>query len=147
MAGSTGTQPAIRYRSRVHFDELDPNGHLHNTRFALHVERATTAAFAAAGYDTETIAGRHPDLHYVVRAFQIEFHVPVTGAGDLTVRLHLAELGRTSATWTFHCGREPNATGTRTIVKVGADGRPQPWSQRLRDWHATLLHGPSSPES
>lgn len=139
MGGSTGSRPAIRYQSPVYFDELDPNGHLHNTRFALHVERATTAAFAAAGYDTETVADRHPDLHYVVRSFQIEFHAPVTGAGHLPVLLHLADLGRTSATWTFHCGRESCASGTRTIVKVAADGRPQPWSERLRSWHTTLL--------
>ncbi|MER7010859.1 hotdog domain-containing protein [Saccharopolyspora sp. NPDC000359] len=127
----------IDFWSPVHFDELDPNGHLHNARFALHVERAQTAAFAAAGFDTAAVLDRHPDLHYVVRRFEIEFHSPVDEVGNLLVSLHLAKLGRTSATWTFRCGpaEAPNATGTRTIVKVDAAGRPQPWSPRMSEQH------------
>ncbi|MDA3627561.1 hypothetical protein OU415_19110 [Saccharopolyspora sp. WRP15-2] len=123
----------IEHWSPVHFDELDPNGHLHNARFALHVERAQTAAFAAAGFDTAAVADRHPDLHYVVRQFNIEFHAPVSSTGHLLVALRLSKLGRTSATWAFRCGppEAPNATGEQTIVKVGADGRPLPWSPRM----------------
>ncbi|MER7077477.1 acyl-CoA thioester hydrolase [Saccharopolyspora kobensis] len=143
MAEPSSGPHAIDFWSPVHFDELDPNGHLHNARFALHVERAQTAAFAAAGFDTATVLNRHPDLHYVVRRFDVLFHSPVGNAGNLLVALHFTELGRTSATWTFRCGPPgaPNATGTRTIVKVDADGRPLPWSPRMSEWRTNLLIG------
>ncbi|MFE7315925.1 acyl-CoA thioesterase [Streptomyces sp. NPDC057555] len=140
--------PHTIHAAPVYFDELDLNGHLHNTRYALHVERATTAAFAEAGYDTGGAAERHPDLRYVVRQFAIEFRAPVDGAAPLAVDLWLTHLGRTSMTWRFHVrqGEDPlpRATGTRTLVKVGPDGRPSPWSPTMQTWHATLHNGPAA---
>ncbi|TSB32723.1 acyl-CoA thioesterase [Streptomyces benahoarensis] len=137
--------PHLLHAAPVHFDELDLNGHLHNTRYALHVERATTAAFAGAGYDTGGAGERHPDLRYVVRQFAIEFQAPVDGADRLAVDLWLTHLGRTSMRWRFHARQGgdplPRATGTRTLVKVGPDGRPSPWSRTMRLWHAALRDG------
>ncbi|MEU3708522.1 acyl-CoA thioesterase [Streptomyces catenulae] len=139
--------PHLTHAAPVHFDELDLNGHLHNTRYALYVERATTAAFAKAGYDTRGTAARHPDLHYVVRQFAIEFHAPVDGADRLTVDLWLTRLGRTSMAWRFHVRQGddplPRATGTRTLVKIAPDGRPSPWSPTMRTWHEKLRAVPA----
>ena len=116
--------------SPVYFDELDPNGHLHNARFALHVERAQTALFEQRG----TPPG-HPDLHYVVREFHIEFLASVTGAGPMRVTLTPARIGETSATYEFTCGTGPvYARGHRVIVKLDRDtGRPAPWSDPYRE--------------
>lgn len=126
----------MRVRCPVYFDELDPNGHLHNTRFALHVERATTAVFAAAGLDTVTVDPRPSDLRYVVRQFSIEFHAPFRGTGELVVDLRVRSFGHTSLVWGFDCyaavGTEACAVGTRTIVKVDEFGTPVPWSEQFR---------------
>jgi acyl-CoA thioesterase FadM len=52
---STDAAPAPAPRSRfvhpspVHFDELDAMAMLHNARYAVHVERATSALFAHLG--------------------------------------------------------------------------------------------------
>jgi acyl-CoA thioester hydrolase len=120
----------------VYFDEFDPNGHLHNTRFAVHVERATTAVFAALGFDTGTVHPRPADLRYVVRQFGIEFHAPFRGAGELLVDLRVQSFGSTSLVWSFNCyaadRSEACASGTRTIVKVDDSGTPVPWSEHFR---------------
>jgi acyl-CoA thioester hydrolase len=132
----------MRVRCPVYFDELDPNGHLHNTRFAVHVERATTALFAAAGFDTATVDPRPADLRYVVRQFAIEFHAPFRGTGELLVDLRVQSFGRTSLVWAFDCypaaPSTPCASGTRTIVKVDELGSPLSWSDQFR----TVLSSP-----
>ena len=40
----------FRYDSAVFFDEMDPLGVMHNSRFAVHVERAQSALFEQLGY-------------------------------------------------------------------------------------------------
>ena len=46
----TVTGPAcFRYDSAVFFDEMDPLGVMHNSRFAVHVERAQSALFEHLG--------------------------------------------------------------------------------------------------
>jgi acyl-CoA thioester hydrolase len=131
--------------SAVYFDELDPNGHLHNTRFAVHVERATTAVFAAAGFDTATVDPRPADLRYVVRQFGIEFHAPFRGTGVLLVDLRVQSFGSTSLLWAFDCYAADRsaacASGTRTLVKVDDVGTPVPWSERFR----RILNSPEQP--
>ncbi|MFC5181811.1 acyl-CoA thioesterase [Actinomadura harenae] len=131
------SRPTWVIPTTVHFDEFDMNGHLHNARFALHVERATTALLARAGFDTTATHDRDDDLRYAVAAFTIEFDAPVCHPGPLLVELTLRRLGRTSAEWAFACrtapGAAPSATGTRTIVKIDRTGRPTPWTPRMRD--------------
>lgn len=126
----------------MYFDELDPNGHLHNTRFAMHVERATTAVFADGGFDTISVQLRPPDLRYVVRQFSVEFSAPFRGAGELVIDLRVSHLGRTSAAWSFECYSPTEmslcATGSRTTVKVDEAGRPAPWSEHMRSVLASI---------
>jgi acyl-CoA thioester hydrolase len=124
-----------RVRCPVYFDELDSNGHLHNTRFAVHVERATTAFFAAAGFDTLTVDPRPPDLRYVVKQFGIEFCAPFRGAGEMVVDLRVQTVGRTSLLWAFDCYTSSElvcARGSRALVKVDERGLPAPWSGSFR---------------
>lgn len=125
-----------RVRCPVYFDELDSNGHLHNTRFAVHVERATTALFAALGFDTLTVDPRPPDLRYVVRHFGIEFCAPFRGTGELVVDLQVETVGRTSLVWAFDCytgsAEVLCGRGIRALVKVDEHGLPVPWSDTFR---------------
>ncbi|MBU2663662.1 acyl-CoA thioesterase [Actinoplanes bogorensis] len=124
------------YHSPVFFDEFDPNGHLHNARFAVHVERAQTALFEQ--YDGPAAAdARAEDLLYVVRELHCEFLAPVHTPGLLAVTLTGRSIGRTSATYEFTCGTGTiYARGHRVIVKVDpATGRPAPWS----DWYRTIF--------
>jgi acyl-CoA thioester hydrolase len=129
--------------SQVFFDELDPNGNLHNSRFAIHVERALTAWYEAEGQGLRSLDDRHEDLRYAVRAFTIEFLAPVSAPTTMRVELWLTEVGRTSAVHSFRCFDQGTAvtyaTGRRTIVKVGRSGA-EPWSPWFRDLAGRYLH-------
>ncbi|MDG4795637.1 thioesterase family protein [Micromonospora sp. WMMD1082] len=122
------------FDSDVFFDEFDPNGHLHNARFPIHVERAQSALFEQLGFTADRPAERAADLCYVVRELHLEFLAPVTVPGTMTVALTGTRLGTTSAAYAFRCGTDPvYAHGHRVIVKVDPDTRrPAPWSDRFR---------------
>jgi acyl-CoA thioester hydrolase len=123
------------YVSPVFFDELDLNGALHNSRFAVHVERARSALFEQLGKGWTRLADRDPDLRYVVRELHLEFLAALESPGAIRVELTAGELGRTSATYRFRCAEPDNdrtlAHGHRVIVKIDEAGRPAPWS----DWY------------
>ena len=123
--------------SPVYFDELDLNGVLHNTRFAVHVERAQSALFEQLGLAWTSYAERDPDLRYVVRELHIEFLAPLAAPGAMLVELTAGRLGSTSATYLFRCadpaGQVTYARGHRVIVKVDDAGRPAPWSEWYRE--------------
>lgn len=124
---------SFTFPSPVFFDEFDPNGHLHNARFAVHAERAQTAYF-------DQLGATGPDLHYVVVELHVEFLAPVGTPGLLPVTLTGRTIGKTSATYDFTCGTDPvYARGHRVIVKIDPDtGRPAPWSEWYRDAFAGI---------
>jgi acyl-CoA thioester hydrolase len=129
----------------IYFDDLDLNGHLHNARLVVLVERAQTALFERLGGAWSRAADRHEDLRYVVRELHLEFHAPVSAPGRLEIGLQAQRIGRTSAVYGFGCRFEGTdvdvATGHRAIVKVDGDGRPAPWTQWYRDVFASLQAG------
>jgi acyl-CoA thioester hydrolase len=131
---------SFAWDSPVFFDELDPNGHLHNSRFALHVERAQSALFEQLGKQWTHPSERRADLHYVVRELHVEFLTPVSSPGPLRVELTGLRIGTTSATYGFICGADPvRARGHRVIVKLDPEtGRPAPWSDWYRGVFAKL---------
>jgi acyl-CoA thioester hydrolase len=131
--------------SPVFFDELDPNGALHNSRYAVHVERAQSALFEQLGKTWTSLAERDPDLRYVVRELHVEFLAPVEAPGALLVELMAGRLGQTSATYLFRCASPSTgqtlAHGHRVIVKIDEAGRPAPWSAWYREAFLALAEG------
>ncbi len=144
----TVTGPAcFRHDSAVFFDEMDPLGVMHNSRFAVHVERAQSALFEHLGYGWTDLSERHEDIGYVVRDIALSFTAPVSSPGVMSVEVVALRLGRTSATWGYRCtaGDLPVAHGTRVVVKVDGSGRPVPWTESFRelfDWLAAGALGP-----
>jgi len=150
---STDAVPAPGPRSRfvhpspVHFDELDAMAMLHNARYAIHVERATSALFAHLGWRWELDASLNPDQFHVVREVQVEFLAPFRGLGHLQVELWVEKLGETSCVYGFECFSEAgvHARGRRTVVKVEpASLRPARWTERFREAHAGLTRAGSA---
>jgi acyl-CoA thioester hydrolase len=129
----------------IYFDDLDLNGHLHNARLVVLVERAQTELFESLGGAWSRAVDRHEDLRYVVRELHLEFVAPVSAPGRLQIALQAQRLGRTSADYGFRCrfGRDPVevATGHRGIVKVDEHGRPTPWTPWYREVFAALRAG------
>lgn len=125
---------SFTWNSPVFFDELDLNGTLHNSRFAVHVERAQSALFEQLGKQWFRYADRDPDLHYAVRELHVEFLAAFTAPGPLPVHITADKIGTTSAVYGFECGHY--AKGYRVIVKVDPEtGRPVPWS----DWYRAMF--------
>ncbi|GAA2133757.1 hotdog domain-containing protein [Kitasatospora kazusensis] len=139
--------------ARVHFDELDPMGILHNARYQIHVERALSVFFESAFFgsafhestaaDPSAVLGGDPDKFHAVRRFEIDFAQPFRGEGRLRTELWLEHLGRTSTRHGFAClgpDGELHATGARTVVKVDPGNfRPTAWSAAWREAHLTGL--------
>ncbi|MFE9427086.1 acyl-CoA thioesterase [Kitasatospora sp. NPDC006697] len=121
--------------SRVHWDELDPMGILHNARYQVHAERAVGTFFA--DFVSEA------DLFHAVRRFEIDYRQPLRGQGTIQVELWLEHLGRTSTRHGFAlldgAGRVL-ASGARAVVKIDpADFRPVGWSDTWRSEHLNRL--------
>jgi acyl-CoA thioesterase FadM len=127
------TDQLFRYLSPVFFEEMDPNAHLHNARFAVHIEHATTAAVSCWLAEADCHGA---DVRYAVRHFVISFDAPVRPRDDLIIELARPRMGRTSAAWDFTCRRSTDqltcATGIRTIVKIDGSGAAIPWPADLR---------------
>ena len=136
------------FDSPVFFDEMDALGVMHNSRFAVHIERAQSALFEHLGYGWTALSERHEDINYVVRDISLGFTAPVSSPGLMRVEVSAERLGRTSATWGYRCavagpdGAEVQvAEGTRVVVKVDGSGTPVPWTDSFRALFAWLSAG------
>lgn len=140
MSGQSGFDHVVE----IHFDELDPMRMLHNTRYAVYVERALNAFFWSLGRSYALDVAENPDQLHLVKEFHVEFLAPFTGTGHLTTTIWAEKLGHSSCIYGFHCvspERGPvHARGHRTIVKVDpATLRPAPWTEWFKEVHRPLL--------
>jgi acyl-CoA thioester hydrolase len=144
--GSAGScdVPGFSWPTRVFFDELDAMGMLHNARYSLLIERATSAFFESNGWQWERDVAGNPDQHYVVREQSVRFMRPILRPGRVVVSMWVSRLGETSATFSFEI-RSPDrrvlhATAERVHVKLDrATLAPAAWTPRLREHLSTLL--------
>jgi acyl-CoA thioester hydrolase len=142
--------PAVPYgdvvRLPVHFDDLDAMGVLHNSRYAVFVERAVVLWWTARGVSFAGGRPTTPDAFSVVREYGITFHRPVRGTGEVDVHFWVNHLGTTSADYRFRVtspdGAELFAEGRRVNVRLDpATMRPAPWTDDARAIAAALLRG------
>ncbi len=131
-------------RLPVHFDDLDAMGVLHNSRYAVLVERAVVLWWTARGVSFSGGRPTTPDAFNVVREYAITFHRPVRGTGDIYVHFWLDRLGTTSADYRFRVTSTDGATvyaeGRRVNVRLDpATMRPVPWTAAAREIAAPLL--------
>ncbi|MEU4562446.1 hotdog domain-containing protein [Actinoplanes sp. NPDC023936] len=128
----------------VHFDDLDAMGMLHNSRYAVLVERAISLWWAERGVSFSGGRPTTPDAFNVVREYGITFNRPVLGTGDITVHFWLDKIGTTSAEYGFRVISTDGATvfaeGRRVNVRLNpATMRPEPWTDHARGLAATIL--------
>ena len=129
---------------RVHFDELDQMGVLHNARYALLFERALSAFWAGHGHAFRNGRPTTSDAFNVVKESTITYIQPVRGAGELAVHVWLAHIGSSSGDYRFELtstdGSVVYAHGRRVVVKLDPETqRPAPWSPESREIAQTLL--------
>ncbi|MCY1139220.1 thioesterase family protein [Actinoplanes sp. Pm04-4] len=128
----------------VHFDDLDAMGVLHNSRYAVLVERAIVVWWAERRVSFTGGRPTTPDAFNVVREYQITFHTPIRGTGEIDVRFWLDRMGTTSAEYGFQVtsadAQTVYAEGRRVNIRLDpATMRPAPWTPDGRAIAATLL--------
>jgi acyl-CoA thioester hydrolase len=128
----------------VHFDDLDALGMLHNSRYAVLVERAIINWWAERGVSFAGGRPTTPDAFNVVREYAITFHQPVRGTGEIAVHFWLETLGNSSADYRFRCASLDSQTvyaeGRRVNIRLDpATMRPVPWTDAGRELASLLL--------
>lgn len=129
---------------QIHFDDLDALGMVHNSRYALFIERAITAYWVDRGWSYTADRSQYDDIFLAVREFRIEYLAPILGAGDAAVHIWIEHLGRTSVVYGFRVlsadHQVVHASGRRAQVKLDpATLRPSPLSDELRAAAAPLM--------
>jgi acyl-CoA thioester hydrolase len=127
----------------VYFDDLDPMGLLHNTRYAVILERALSAFWTAQSRTENNDLLSHPDAFLAVAEFSITYRVPIHGAGTINVHFWIDRLGKTSAVYGFRFlslgGETVHAEGHRVHIRLDpATMRPAPWDPQTRAAFETL---------
>ncbi|GAA4080741.1 acyl-CoA thioesterase [Nonomuraea soli] len=129
---------------QVHFDDLDAMGVLHNSRYALLVERAVAAFWAEQGWAFDPAVSKFKDVFMAVREFKIVYHAPIVGAGEVVVEFWMDRMGNTSGVYGFRVLSADrgvvHAEGHRVNVNLDpATFRPTAFSQEIRQAASVLL--------
>ena len=131
---------AVRFHETIHgvyFDDLDAFQILHNARYVLLFERTIGSFWRQIGWEGPLDFIQNPDQCHLVRANNVEYLRPVTGVGQVRVRVWVEKLGRTSLVFGLRCmpmdEDVDHARGTRVIVRVDPTTRkPVPWGDEFR---------------
>ncbi|WP_067134165.1 acyl-CoA thioesterase [Microtetraspora malaysiensis] len=138
------TEDGVHEPVQVHFDDLDAMGLLHNSRYALLVERAIGAYWQRLGWAPDPVRSAFKDVFLAVREFKVTYHVPIAGAGEPLVHFWMDRMGRTSGVYHFRVLSADrtvvHAEGYRVNVNLDpATLRPAPFSDELRTAAEPLL--------
>ncbi|WP_373047815.1 acyl-CoA thioesterase [Vulgatibacter sp.] len=123
----------------VYFDDLDAFQILHNARYVLLIERTIGSFWKQLGQRGGLLDfAANPDMSHLVRANHIQYDRPVTGVGEVRVRIWVEKLGSTSLTFGFRVlpldEDVDYATGSRVLVRIDPETRkPVPWTDALRE--------------
>jgi acyl-CoA thioester hydrolase len=131
----------MRFHEAIHgvyFDDLDALQILHNARYVLLFERTIGSFWTRAMGWSGMLGLSNPDRFHLVRTNSIEYLRPVTGIGEVRVRVWVEKLGSSSLTFGFRILPMDEdvdyARGTRVIVCVDQESRrPAPWSPEFRE--------------
>lgn len=137
MSKSSGGHRFFEAIHGVYFDDLDAFGILHNARYLLAFERTIGAFWKHLGWGGRIDDRSNPDQYQLVRSNHLEYLRPVSGLGEIRVRVWVEKLGRTSLTFggvimpmdeDVDC-----ATAQRVMVKIDpSTKKPTEWSDKLR---------------
>ncbi|MEV0718109.1 thioesterase family protein [Asanoa sp. NPDC050611] len=132
-----------RERVRIHYDDLDQMGIVHNARYAVLLERALSSYWEEHGFSIANGRPTAPDVFHAVVEFTINYRTPISGTGDVLIHFWLDKFGRTSGVYGFRVtsadGATVHAEGHRSIVRLDpATMRPTDWTPAAREVAATL---------
>ncbi len=117
----------------IRWGDMDAMGHVNNTVYFRYMEQARIEWFETLGYDT----GQHAREGPVIVNASCTFLVPFVYPGDVEVRMHLGQPGRSSLPTHYELrlvGEERlYATGDAKIVWINpASGKSIPLPETLK---------------
>jgi acyl-CoA thioester hydrolase len=136
------------WETRIFFDDLDPMGMLHNSRYLVLIERAESSFHSSQGRQWQLDVSLNPDQHYAIREQMIRYLQPVRGNVPVAVHMWLDAIGRTSATFGFEIRSMDglHAIANRMIVKLDPHSfRPVPWTDAIRAAYTLISRPTNSP--
>jgi acyl-CoA thioesterase FadM len=115
-------------RLRVAWVDTDAGGRIHFTAAFRYAERAETALMRKLG-----LVDRLVD--YPRRRVEADFRGVLRFEDEVEVAIGPGRIGTTSITWAWEISRggEVCVDGRHTVVHVGADGRPAPLPDEVRE--------------
>jgi acyl-CoA thioester hydrolase len=115
-------------RLRVAWVDTDAGGRIHFTAAFRYAERAETALMRELG-----LVDRLVD--YPRRRVEADFRGVLRFEDEVAVEIRADRIGTTSITWSWEISREGDVCveGRHTVVHVGADGRPAPLPDDVRE--------------
>jgi acyl-CoA thioester hydrolase len=146
MTSSPESRPSIPYGELlpvfVHHDDLDAFGMVHNSRYALIVERALSYFWEPKGYTFRNGRPCHPDASVGVAEFSVLYKLPIRNTGEVLVHLVVEHLGESSVVYAFRV-LSPDGTlhaeGKRVHIHLDQQTlRPTPWAEETRAIYKTL---------
>jgi acyl-CoA thioester hydrolase len=135
---SAGMGASITIRRRIQWFDTDSSTKYHNSAPLRLMEEAEAALLDRLGIVRE-VYGWLPR-----RRVSVDYLRPLRFWDEVEVDVEVADLGRTSVTYTFRIrrGDEPHAEGRVIAVLIDEDGRPRSWPEEYR----RLLQGSGSGE-
>jgi YbgC/YbaW family acyl-CoA thioester hydrolase len=141
-ASDASAPSSITVQRRIEWSDTDASGYWHNTAAFRWIEVAETTLLQRLGL-LEEIYGRMPRVR-----ISAEFRKGLRHKDLVDIELIIAEVGRSSVTYTFRMtsGGTVAAEGTAVAVLLDrAGGRPVPWPDEYRK--LLLESGPQPGES
>jgi len=141
MTEALPNPPAVEYGHLepifVHFDDLDSMSMVHNTRYAVLVERGLTRYWHRLGYNYANGVTGHPDAAVAVAEFAIRYRSPIRGTGDVGVHFWTEKIGDTSVVYGFRIvsmdGATVHAKGNRVHIRIDTTTmQPTTWLGETR---------------
>lgn len=121
----------MRFRTplEVRFRDLDALGHVNNAVYLTYFENARAA------YWRMLVPDRPTEYTFLLARAEIDFRAPTDMHTPLEAQVGITKIGRTSFTFEYRLvsGESVMAEGRTIQVWVGADGRPAPVPEWLRE--------------
>jgi acyl-CoA thioester hydrolase len=121
-------RPSTTIRRRIHWFDTDASTKYHNTAPLRLMEEAEAVLLDRLGI-VRDVYGWLPRAHV-----SIDYRKPVRFWDEVEVAVEVAEVGRTSLTYTFgiRSGGEVCAEGRVVAVYIDEDGKPRAWPDEWR---------------
>jgi acyl-CoA thioester hydrolase len=128
----------------VHFDDLDAMGFVHNSRYAIMLERALTAFWERNGFNYDNARYSEPDMFLSVAEYSIKYLLPFRGTGRMRFHIWIDRIGETSVVYRFRALSADSATihaeGHRVHIRIDPKTlRPTSWTPTANAVMETLL--------